>query len=102
MSKEKFIHITAMGTTYAVPAHIVADNMAKYYSEDDPTTSYDEEYKFAMEDDLILEDWCFKNMNPEDFGESPVRVHRAPVSFSDVFHCDDNPSIEVVEVDILS
>lgn len=64
MQTTKRIKITlADGRIYSVSGHDVADNRAIYYSSRDSSTTYQEEYDFAIADDYELKDWLFGNMD---------------------------------------
>ena len=54
------------GTRYDVPAKVIAEDRAKYYAENDPDTTYNEEYEYTMQDDYELKDWAANNMNWKD------------------------------------
>jgi len=51
------------GAVWAIPANIIADDRAKYYSKRDPDTTYQEEYDFCIDDEYELWDWFRGNMN---------------------------------------
>jgi len=53
------------GTVWAVPANIVADDAAKYYSERNGGT-FEQERKVTLEDDDELLDWASNNMDWSD------------------------------------
>ena len=65
----KYIEIESHGYVWRADAHHVADDRAKYYSDIDSSTTYEEEYDFTMSDDYTLLDWYGNNMdfNPEHF-----------------------------------
>jgi hypothetical protein len=53
---EKYLRVTMPdGSKWDVSAKVIAGNRAEYYADDDPDTSYDEEYE--------LQDWAANNMN---------------------------------------
>lgn len=75
----KYLRVTMNdGTRWDVPAEVIAQNRAKYYAEIDPTTTLEEEYSYAMEDDGELMDWAANNMNWEDVEKYAVRAPDAP------------------------
>lgn len=51
---------------FKIPAEVIADSFAQYYSDKDEDRSYEDEYNFAMEDPYQLHDWLMNNMNWED------------------------------------
>lgn len=54
------------GAVKAIPAYVIARDRALYFSENDETTTYQEEYDFTMENDSEIEDWFFNNMDWKD------------------------------------
>lgn len=70
----KFIQITSQqGFVYKVPAEVIAASRAKYY-EDDPDSSYQEEYDYTLGSNYELSDWFSNNMNWEDVQEHAILV----------------------------
>ena len=71
---EKFIRISfSNGEKWDVPARIVAEERATYYSDIDgnPKNSpqWKEEYEYSLSEDFELEDWLNNNMNWSDVSE---------------------------------
>ncbi len=62
------------GSTWDVPAKIIAENRAKYYAEKDLETSYEAELKCALDDDFTIEDWAANNMDWEDIKAHATRI----------------------------
>ena len=63
----KHIHVNMPdGSVWAVPATVVAEKRARFYAGIDKTTTYDEEYAYAMTNNDELLDWGTNNMNWED------------------------------------
>lgn len=63
------------------PASIVADNRAKYYSERDKDTTYEEEYEFTMSDESELIDWMMNNMDWCDVSSQSIFVSRKEIDY---------------------
>lgn len=86
--KKKFRLTTTNGFVYEFDAEVVADNRATYYahreSENDEEFKevYADEFKYAMNDNGILRDWFWGNMD-----WSQVRDHtklvKNPLQFPD-------------------
>lgn len=57
------------GEIKAIPVELIAKDRAKYYSERDETTSYKEEFDFAMQDETEIIDWFTNNMDWKDVEE---------------------------------
>lgn len=76
--ENRVIYVEMSDGTWSIPAKVVADNMAKYYSRDNPE-GYDEEYEFMLssDDDEIIE-WAVNNMNWEDVKGSAAHVSDRP------------------------
>jgi len=89
--KTKYLELTmADERVYLVPMHVIADNRAKHYAENDPDTTYEEEYNAIMGDKItgpdngMGSDWYFNNMNPEDVEDHVILHYDAPrVEFRD-------------------
>lgn len=81
------IEIEFMGWTYSLPAKVVASHRAKYYSDTDEDTSFEEEFDFAINDKYTLLDWMQNNMDYEDIGEVNFKMIATPgvVSAKQVF-----------------
>jgi hypothetical protein len=52
-------------SVWAVPAHIIADSYANYYTAADGD-EYDDLYRFVMEQTDVLTDWASGDMNWSD------------------------------------
>lgn len=97
----KAIRITMPdGSRWDVPAHAVADNRARYYSEKEGSgeEGYREEYEFTMEDRYELLDWAAGNMDWDDVAEQARRVDDPPADM-DYQEGWINGEREIVEVD---
>ena len=57
------------GSVWAIPAHIIADDRAKYYAEKDSDVTYQEEYDYTMDDYYEIIDWGTNNMNLWELSE---------------------------------
>jgi len=62
------------GTTWEIPAEVIADNRATYYAGKDPDTTYPKEFDYLMSDDSELYEWAVNNMNWEDVAAHAVQV----------------------------
>jgi hypothetical protein len=96
---EKFLEWTFPdGSTWRVPARVVAESRARYYAEKDPDTTYDEEFAYTLGDDYEISDWFFNNMNPEDVLHHAVRVKPPiPLSFTDGVRHDGAQCVVISE-----
>lgn len=78
MQEEKAIYIRlADGEEWAIPLRVVAEDRAKYYAEKDKETTFEEEFKFCMEDSYEGIDWFQNNMSCKDFKEHFVLIKEA-------------------------
>lgn len=61
----KYIRVTMPdGSKWDVPAKVVAESYAKYYSDEDTGyCEYDDEYDLIMGDNVGLVDWAENNMD---------------------------------------
>jgi hypothetical protein len=48
---------------YSASLHEVVDNRASYYAGQDPNTTYEEEYQFAMNNSRATTDWLLNVMD---------------------------------------
>lgn len=80
----KIFEIEWNGCLWEFPASIVADNRAKYYAEKDKDTTYDEEFKYAMDEDVELIDWFGNNMDWEDVEDKATLVRQAVITKPDL------------------
>jgi len=70
------------GTTWAIPAKIIAAERAKYFAERDVAVgdadnfhdAYLKEYEYSLGDDGELLDYCANSMNWEDVKDHAVKV----------------------------
>jgi len=93
------------GERWVVPTTVIANDRAKYYAgrEESPEDSdrvYEEEYEFAMEDDLEIYDWAPNNMNWVDVKEHATFI--GPLALSDRDYQEGwvNGEKKIVELDI--
>jgi hypothetical protein len=71
----KYIRVTMPdGSKYDVPAFLVAENRALYYTEKEGSGVYNVEYKFTMENDDELLDWAANNMDWVDVKKYAIKV----------------------------
>lgn len=62
--KQKYLRVTMPdGSRWDVPALLIAQHRAKAIIETDTETNFDEEVKFALEDEYEIQDWAANNMN---------------------------------------
>ena len=59
---------------WALPLEVIAKNRADYYAKKDKETTFDEEFKFVMEDDYEAIDWFRNNMDPEDVVDKLFKI----------------------------
>lgn len=84
------------GSVWRVPCTVIAENRAKHYAEQDPSTTYDAEYAFTLDNNFELKDWCFGNMNASDLRQHAIMVEPPkPVDFDDGWNDCDNTTHEV-------
>jgi hypothetical protein len=79
---EKHLRVTIPNDSkYDVPARIVADSLAKFYTTESragASYSYQEEYDLAMRDDADLIDWAANNMNWDEVAAHAIKVDEPP------------------------
>ncbi|KKN60230.1 hypothetical protein LCGC14_0534290 [marine sediment metagenome] len=96
----KYLRVTMPdGSTWHVPADLIANDRAHYYAtKENGQETYDEEYKFTLEDNTELIDWAINNMNWADVKEFAFLVPRLKV---DVDYQEGwvNGEHEVIECD---
>lgn len=76
----KFIRVTMSDSSkWDVAATVVADNRAEYYADKEGggLDQYNEEFKYAMENDDELIDWATGNMDWDDVRKLAKRVTTA-------------------------
>lgn len=75
MTAEKFLRVTMPdGSEWDVPAHVIADDRARYYAESDPHTTYQEAYDETISDPSDLIEWAEGDMNWSDVVAHAVKV----------------------------
>lgn len=72
MKKKYIVFSVRDGTTWGVPAEVVAESKAQYYSTIDAV--YQDEYDEAMSDDYELIDWAGNNMDWDDIKPHIVKL----------------------------
>ncbi len=70
----KVIEINDAGFVWHVPLSAVADNRAKYYAENDPDTTYQEEFDYVMDEHSEGLDWFWNNMDFRDVADKAKLV----------------------------
>lgn len=76
--KMKVLRVTMPdGSVWEVPARIVAEDRAKYYSKK-REENYHEVFKETMDDDFEIKDWASNNMNWDDVKELAKKVQDLP------------------------
>lgn len=70
----KAIHINDSGYVWSVPLSEVAKHRADFYSSGDSDTTFDEEFKFVMEDEYEGLDWFLNNMDFADVKDVAVLI----------------------------
>ena len=98
------------GGRWAVPTSIIAKDRARYYanrdlekgriSESELDERYDEEYAFAMEDDLEIYDWAPNNMNWVDVKEHATFIGPKQLSDRDYQEGWLNGEKKIIDIDI--
>ena len=68
---------------WQVPAHLIAENRAKYYAERKGKELYLEEYEFTLNDDSILIDWATNNMDWEDVSQYATIIEKPEVDYQE-------------------
>lgn len=69
----KYLTITENGYVYAVPAEVIAKDRANWY-KDEEDNSFEEEFKYTMENNFEISEWFSNNMNWEDVSEFAVLI----------------------------
>jgi len=73
-TKDKYLRVTMPdGSKWDVPALLIAQNRARSIVEVDTETSFDEEVKFALENEYEILDWAANYMNWKDV-EKDARI----------------------------
>lgn len=79
--REKVIYVEYNGYEWYFPAHLVAHNRAKYYSErvenSDREETFADSYRYAMENSGVLADWFISDMNWSDVSKH-ARLSKQP------------------------
>jgi hypothetical protein len=93
----KVIKVTVRdGREYIIPVSVIADIRAKYYTEKDSDTTYEDEFNHVMEDDYEAIDWYRNNMNPDEVLDHVRLIKEAtPVPFEDLE--DEDCTHEILE-----
>lgn len=92
------------GRVYHISKHLVADNRAKHYAENDPHTSYQEEYDYTMGETYEATDWLFNQMDWYDLNPILVEDRRPALKDAEVddYNCvtvDGQPCLPGVLID---
>lgn len=66
------------GAEWGIPAEVIAKHRARHYADNDPDTTFDEEFAWTMENEFELRDWAANNMNWEDVREFAREITPAP------------------------
>lgn len=84
----KFINfVTDDGEHWKLPKYFVADIRAKYYAGIDKETTYEQELKWAMDDDDVCNEWLENNMNWADYGPHLKQVEKpGEITFEEKFY----------------
>lgn len=84
--KVEYVNMTfSDGRKFRIPAEIIADSKANYYSSRDESTTYEEEYEIAIKDAFGLQDWLQNNMNWEDVEDEAELINRKEADPSEEF-----------------
>ena len=63
----KYLRVTMPdGTIWEIPAERIAENRARYYSDRDEDTTFQEEFDYTMGENSELLDWAPNNMDWAD------------------------------------
>ncbi|OPZ24602.1 MAG: hypothetical protein BWZ03_00077 [bacterium ADurb.BinA186] len=95
----KYLVITTQdGDEYGLPLELVAKKRAEYYAAKDPDTTYDEEFKYVMEDSYEGIDWFRNNQNADDFKESDYKLLKPRRLKSLYERIEDREEIELRDI----
>ena len=95
----KYLVITTNdGDQYGLPLELVAKERAKYYADKDRDTTFDEEFKYVMEDDFEGIDWFQNNQNPDDFPAEAYKLLKPRKEKTLFEKLDDRESVEIREI----
>jgi len=82
---------------YSIPANIIAENRTVYYARNDGFErggeEWADEYDFVINDDYLLEDWMFNNMDWSDIKPHATKLPTKPTIDSGQW--DDTEIIKV-------
>lgn len=89
----KNLEVSYQGHVWHVPAEYIAKHRAKYYGDNDPDTTFEEEFEYTMGDNYEIKDWFLNNMNWSDVASVAVLVKSEAVIEPDVFSEDCEISV---------
>jgi len=100
--EQKFLRVTfSNGEQWDIPATVIAEDRAKYYSNKEGTMPkekaeiFKEEMSTALSDDYEITDWAANNMNWDDVKEHAVMVEIGKkIDYADEW---TNADTEVIE-----
>lgn len=102
--KQKYLRVTMPdGSKWDVPAHMIANDRATYYTEKLVGTEkakemeYKAEYDYAMSHNDELQDWAANNMNWDDVKDQARMVAQHEMSDDDFQEGWINGEKEMVE-----
>jgi len=71
-STDFMILTTESGRRFAIPCHIIAHDRARYYCKLDGKDIYEEEYQYALKEELY--EWAKNNMNWSDVAKYAIEL----------------------------
>ncbi len=68
------------GSIWEIPAEVIAESRASYYSDADEETDFHEEFEFTINDKSELIDWACNNMDWDDVVDRAICIQPPKVS----------------------
>lgn len=68
--------ISKGGFVWHIDAHEIASHRADHYKDD----GYEEEYEYAINDEGVLHEWFFGNMDWEDISDAGKKLIKTPTA----------------------
>lgn len=92
------------GSVWAVPAQVVAENRARFYADEQPTSApdhgYAEELAYTLSDNVELIDWAETNMNWDDVKDHARQAEEPdPVDYQEGWVNGEKEVVEIMDWD---
>lgn len=71
----KYLIVTfSNGTKYQIPASVIAEDRAQYYTDEQDGINFEEEVEHTLQNPRLIRDWASNNMDWEDVKEEAKLV----------------------------